>query len=64
LRVPADTEGYLLRPDRPTEKLLVTIIEAEDLSVTLAVAKNIGRDISAIVKELIYGKLLWDGFRH
>jgi hypothetical protein len=36
LRVPPDIDGYLVLQDRPTERLLVTIIEAEDLSVTLA----------------------------
>jgi len=45
LRVPPDTDGYLVLQDRLTERLLVTIIEAEDLSVTLAVPKNIGRNI-------------------
>lgn len=45
LRVPPDTDGYLVLQDRPTERLLVTIIEAEDLSVTLTVPKNIGRNI-------------------
>jgi hypothetical protein len=43
--VPPDAVGYLVLPDRPTEKLLVTITEAEELSVTLAVPKNIGHNI-------------------
>ena len=47
VRVPPDTEGYLILQSKPDEKLLVTIVEAEDLIVTIAVPRNIGRNIPA-----------------
>ena len=45
VRVPPDTDGALILPDRPDQPIAVTVLDIGDFGVTLAVPKHIGRNI-------------------